>query len=364
MNPRERPPQPTPRPPAARSASPQPVPVPPTAAIFHIERHALHDGPGIRTLVFFKGCPLRCGWCSNPEGQSPWPELIYDEPACTGCGACLAACPVGAIRWADDPAAGGGRKVTVDRALCAATLSRGGCRPEAGPAPQAAPVAPASAACVPVCPAVAQGATGARSIVGRTMTVDEVLQVVLRDEVFYRHSGGGVTASGGEPLLQAEFVGELFERCAARGLHTAVETCGNVPWKRFERILPVTDLFLFDLKHADPAKHRAGTGADNRRILRNLRALGAAGKTIIARIPLVPHFNDSRAELEAIVELARAAGSIGEIHLLPYHRLGISKYRKLGREYPPGSLAPPDLDRVHKLAGEAQRPGLRIVVDI
>jgi glycyl-radical enzyme activating protein len=317
-----------------------PTPAQPTATVFHIERHCLHDGPGIRTLVFFKGCPLRCGWCSNPEGQARGPELVYDAAACRGCGACIPVCPAGAVGWA--PGSGDERRVATDRCACDPQLAAGSCQ----------------AACVPVCPA------GARSVAGRTLGVEEVLRVVLRDEPFYRHSGGGVTASGGEPLVYPEFVADLFRRCGAHGVHTAMETCGNVPWRRFQLVLPVTDLFLFDLKHADPARHRQETGADNQRIIRNLRALQEAGKQVIVRVPVIPGFNDSLEDITAIADLAFPAAGEGEMHLLPFHRLGISKYRKLEKDWPMGGVEPPGLAYVHELADALGRPGLRVLVDV
>jgi pyruvate formate lyase activating enzyme len=315
-----------------------------TATIFHIERHALHDGPGIRTLVFFKGCPLRCHWCCNPEGQLSSPELIYDREKCTGCGSCVKVCPARA-------ASSSGEKIVTERLVCTASLSMAGNKVSRVKPSKRIGVSKANdcnAECVKECPA------GARKIVGHQMTVEEVLSIVVRDEVFYRHSQGGVTASGGEPLLHAQFLAALFGCCASRGINTAVETCGNVPWERFEQILRVTDLFLYDLKHMDLEKHRKYTGVPNTLILDNLRALGRSGKEIVVRVPFVPGFNDTLAEIAAIADFVSSLGGTREMHLLPFHRLGISKYRKLEREYPANGLLPPKISFVQELADKIQ----------
>jgi pyruvate formate lyase activating enzyme len=201
-------------------------------------------------------------------------------------------------------------------------------------------------------------------MIGRAMSVDEVLSVVVRDDVFYRHSKGGVTASGGEPLMYARFLKELFGRCRARGINTALETCGEAPWERFEQILEVTDLFLFDVKHLDPIKHLEHTGTTNSRILENLRALARAGKDIIVRVPVIPGFNDTSAELCAIADFVGSLGGTREMHLLPFHRLGISKYTKLEREYPVGEFLPPEISRIRELADTMRGKGVLIKVEI
>jgi pyruvate formate lyase activating enzyme len=292
-----------------------------SAVIFNIERHALHDGPGIRTLVFIKGCGLRCTWCSNPEGQTAAPGLLYREKDCIACQRCVEACPARAVSRAKprfsagrhtdkrpsgdrDPSAGGGIVVT-DRSLCTAC-----------------------GACVRVCPA------GARTIAGREMTTTEVLEAVLKDEVFYRNSGGGVTASGGEPLLRPEFVGELFEKAGVHGIHRAIETCGHVPWENIETVLPFTDLFLYDLKHTDPEVHMRFTGKGNSLILENLGRLDERGARLVVRVPLIPSFNDRAEDVRAIAAFTSSLRSAPGIELLPYHVLGRSKYHHLEKEYP------------------------------
>lgn len=296
--------------------------------VLNIERHALHDGPGIRTLVFLMGCPLQCQWCSNPEAQSSGPILIYNQEVCTACGLCVETCPTGAISKTE-------QGIVNDRRRCT------GC-----------------GTCVPVCP------VEARSIAGTCMSTAEILQVILRDEVFYRHSSGGVTVSGGEPMLRAEFLGHLFQRCQDRGIHTAIETCGQCEWEDFQRILPVTDLFLFDVKHMDSEKHKQKTGAGNGRILDNLTRLSRTESSVIIRVPVIPGFNDSEEELQRIVVFVRSLHTIGEIHLLPYHSLGIGKYRKTEREYELSDLQPPDIEKLRKFSKKAESPGSVIRLEI
>ncbi len=277
-----------------------------TATVFNIERHALHDGPGIRTLVFLKGCPLRCLWCSNPEGQSVEPELLFRAKDCTSCMRCVEVCPKNAIKvladrvmFADD------RIIYTDRELC-----------------------DACGKCVSVCPA------GAREIAGRKMTVSEVADEVLKDEIFYRNSGGGVTVSGGSPLIYPDFIRELFENLMGHGVHTAVETCGAVSWCSFEKVLELTSLFLYDLKHMNSEVHQEFTGKGNELILENIKKLDQTGAHIIVRVPIIPAFNDNRDDIGAIARFTMELSSKPAVHLLPYHTLGRSKYHHLEREYP------------------------------
>lgn len=298
-----------------------------TGVIFDIERHALHDGPGIRTLVFLKGCTLRCRWCSNPEGQSIRPEVLFYDQRCTGCGRCVDACPHGAI-------IPGGPHPRTDRSRCT------GC-----------------GSCVAVCP------VSARVLAGKTLRADQVLDIVLKDEVFYRHSAGGITVSGGEPLAQLQFLHDLLSGCKEYGIHTAVETAGHVSWETFERILPVTDLFLYDLKHMDEEKHLGSTGASNRQILQNLAKLASRGVEIIVRVPVVPQYNFSLAELEAIFTFVRSLSSIRELHLLPYHSLGASKYRALDREYGLTRDQPEDMAAMLRQAASLPTGDLRVRVE-
>jgi len=268
------------------------------AHIFDIKRFALHDGPGIRTTVFFKGCPLTCQWCHNPESQSTRPQLLFDRAACVGCGGCVEACPEGAVKMrAERPA--------VDVDLCRVC-----------------------GACVEAC------LRGARSIVGQTVSIDQILQVVIADEVFYAESGGGVTLSGGEPLLQPEAAEGLLSACKARGLHTALDTSGQGAAGDIRRLIPMVDLFLFDLKSADPVRHVEGTGCPSDSIVENARIVDASGTPIWVRIPVIPGWNDSLEELENLCRLASTMTHVEAVHLLPYHRGGVHKWDRLGAEAP------------------------------
>ncbi len=266
--------------------------------VFNIQRFSVHDGPGIRTTVFLKGCPLRCVWCDNPESQPMAPQIVFWKERCIRCGACLVACPRSAL--VEDE--GGGRKVLVERCdFCGRCLD----------------------ACY----------TGALEQLGRCMTVEEVLEAAEADRPFYDQSGGGVTLSGGEPLAQWAFAREVLRRCKERGIHTALETCGHAPWDAWEALLPYVDLVLYDLKEVDPVKHQRFTGVDNALILENLRRLAGTGKKVVIRRPVIPGYNDSEESIHALAQVVRSLGSVDEVHLLPYHRLGQGKYERLGMEY-------------------------------
>jgi pyruvate formate lyase activating enzyme len=264
--------------------------------VFDIQRFAIHDGYGIRTLVFMKGCPLRCEWCANPESQATSREIMFHEERCIHCGSCIEACPFGELLEENWP---------VDNEQCY------GC-----------------GSCVDVCYA------GARQLVGTWMSLQDVLDIVMRDVVFYRQSGGGVTVGGGEPTMQSGFVSELLKSCRNSGIHTAVETCGHASWERFSRVLEHTDLLLFDLKHMDPAIHRRRTGVGNERILNNAVQAAERVDEMIVRLPLIPEFNDST---EHIRELGRfiqhRLPRVRRVDLLPYHSMGESKTLKLGKTY-------------------------------
>jgi pyruvate formate lyase activating enzyme len=276
--------------------------------IFEIERFALNDGPGIRTVVFFKGCPLKCLWCSNPESQEPDPELFYMPRRCLACGRCVAACDRHALTLRGE--------LIIDRERCNAC---GRC----------------SQACN----------TGALSLAGRTLSVEEIYREVLRDKDFYRNSGGGVTFSGGEPTAQPQALRALAELCRDGGLHTAIETCGAFPWEAVRETLPALDLFLFDIKHLDPVRHAELAGAGNAQVLDNFRRLLEAGKAVVVRFPLLPGINDDAGHLAALGDLlAKSAPGI-RIDILPFHRLGNSKYAGLGREYSMEHLAVPSAER-------------------
>ena len=284
--------------------------------VFDIQRYSIHDGPGIRTVVFLKGCPLRCLWCANPESLCTAPQLYYAHTKCVHCGACVAAAPGGAITMDAD------RALHIDFDALNAHGDFGW---------------------VSACP------TGALSVKGQAMTAGEVMDVVLRDEPFYRASqNGGLTLSGGEPLLQADFALALLQRAKACVLSTAVETTGNVPFETLERVLPYTDLFLYDMKQADNEKHKACTGVPNTRIIENLKRLAGRGANILVRTPLIPGHNDSDEDLAAMLALLKDAG-VAKYALLPFHQYGSGKYASTGAAYTLGHLTPPSEERVAAL---------------
>ena len=273
-----------------------------TASVFNIQRYSLHDGPGLRTVVFLKGCPLHCPWCSNPESQLASPQVFYNRERCMRCGACRAACPNGCITVGDD---GFNR---IDRERC------DGC----------SGMEHALCESVCVCEAIKS--------VGTSRRASDIFAEVVRDEICFRKSGGGLTLSGGEPLLHAEFCCDLLRLCHLAHIATAIETTGFVRTETIRRILPFTDLFLYDIKHTDGEKHRRVIGADNALILENLRYLRAMDANVIVRIPLIPGFNADLPELFKIRDLAISIG-VREIHLLPYHIWGENKYAFLDRAY-------------------------------
>lgn len=259
--------------------------------VFNIQPFSVQDGPGIRTTVFFKGCNLRCAWCHNPESWSGTPEVQQLPEKCIGCGACAAVCPHRAHRWEEGVH-------TIDRTRCT------GC-----------------GACTAECFA------GGLTLTGRTLTADEVMTRLLEDKLYFQNSGGGVTFSGGEAMLQLPFLKELLTRCRAAGIHTAVDTAGHLPFSAFEEILPFTDLFLYDIKAIDPDVHRRLTGVDNRHILDNLPRLLERGATAIVRVPCVPGGNWE--EMPAIARYLQGK-AVERVELLAYHRLGEGKRRGLG----------------------------------
>ena len=253
------------------------------ATIFDIQRNSYVDGPGIRTTVFFKGCNLRCLWCHNPESQSAKAQMMLFKNKCTGCGKCREKCPNG--------------MTSCD--LCGK--------------------------CTFYCP------NDAREICGKEYTAEEVLSEVIKDKSFYESSGGGVTFSGGECMLQADFLREILRMCKENGIHTAVDTAGDVPWGAFEKVIPYTDLFLYDVKAATESLHTEGTGVSNTRILENLARLSAETKAeIIVRVPVIGGYNDTAEEMAKIAAVLKPL-RIRSVELLPYHAMGEHKYEAIGQ---------------------------------
>ncbi|HOT98306.1 MAG TPA: glycyl-radical enzyme activating protein [bacterium] len=284
--------------------------------VFNIMRFAVHDGPGIRTTVFLKGCPLACAWCHNPESISMEPELMLNPDRCIGCGACIEACRQGAIVYTR-------QGPITHRELCQAC-----------------------GACVEVCPA------GGRARVGEVMSTGAVMEAVLADRVFYDQSGGGVTFSGGEPTYQSGFLQALLMASRMEELHTVVDTCGFAPWRFFDAIAPLTDLFLFDVKMIDPEKHRHWTGVSNRLILKNLERLDADGRPLSLRLPILPGINDDAVDMEKLMRWLARLRHVRQLHLLPYHPIGNGKYYRLGRNEPLQGLQPPSQERLTELAAQ------------
>lgn len=278
--------------------------------ILNVQRACTRDGPGIRTTVFFKGCPLRCAWCHNPETQARAPELLYRPDACLRCFRCAAVCPAGCHSRTPD----GSHR--FDRARCTAC---GRCLS-------------------PLCPALEKA--------GKTVSVEEVMAVVLRDRAYYERSGGGLTLSGGEPLYQPEFCLELLAAAKREGLHTCVETCGAASPDVLARAAALTDRFLYDCKETDPDRHRALTGADPAPILANLALLDRLGKPVSLRCPVIPTVNDRPDHFAAVADLANRYRVISEVVLEPYHTLGVGKYERLGRPYSLGGVVPAAPDAV------------------
>ena len=266
-----------------------------TGTVFDIQRFSLHDGPGIRTIVFLKGCPLSCQWCSNPESQSVKPVIMYKESDCLHCGRCMTACKRGAISPDN--------KHWIDRELCS------GC-----------------GECANACPA------GALVLKGKTMSIQQVVRELKKDATTYRRSGGGITLSGGEPLVQYEFASELLQACKGQGWNTAIETTGIGSAEAIEKVIPYVDTVLLDIKHMDGEKHKRFAGGTNEMVLRNAPRISQISNTVV-RVPVIPGFNYSVDEIKAIAEYAKTLMGIRTIHLLPYHSFGENKYGLMGKDY-------------------------------
>lgn len=295
-----------------------------TGTVFNIQRYSIHDGPGIRTVVFLKGCPLSCRWCSNPESQSTKPEMSYQRSLCTHCGRCVLACSLGAVGPAYDG--------WINREVCT------GC-------------GKCETACL----------TGALKREGRSMTVAQVIAELVKDSIYYRRSGGGITLSGGEALLQAEFTRNLLMACQAMGWHTAVETTLITSEAVIRQVFPYVDLALVDFKSADEQLHKAQTGCSNQMVPANT-ALAASITKVVARIPLIPGFNADTYEIRRIMRWIKQIGGIDTVHLLPYHTYGEAKYGLLGRSYPMKGVPSLPEETVARLAMIVEDEGCRCII--
>ncbi len=292
--------------------------------IFDIKRFSIHDGPGIRTTVFLKGCPLACEWCHNPESQKFTPELILKLDRCLGCGACVEICPEEAITMVD------GKSLTNwDRCTHCGD-------------------------CVAVC------YTGARELAGEDVSVGEILEIVERDRVFYAESGGGVTFSGGEPLSQPEFLEETLKACRNAGLHTALDTSGHASWEVVNRIRAYVDLFLYDVKFIDKDLHKKYTGVSNELILDNLQKLAEHGHKIHIRTPIIPEINDAPEHIQQLGEFVARLPGISRLDVLAYHEMASEKYRRLGRDYPLRGCKSPSDSAMQNIARTLREFGLEV----
>lgn len=286
-----------------------------TGTVFDMQRFSLHDGPGIRTIVFLKGCPLHCRWCSNPESQNNSPIVMYKKSDCFKCGRCISVCKVGAISF--------GNETHIDRKKCT------GC-----------------GECTNVCP------SGALVLKGKTMTIQQAIKELKKDATIFRRSDGGVTLSGGEPLVQHDFASQLLLACKSQGWNTAIETTGFGSSEAIEKVIPYVDTVLLDIKHIDPYTHKKFTGISNEVILKNARRISQITKTVV-RVPIIPGFNYSYKDIEDIAKFVKTLNNVDTIHLLPYHTFGENKYDLLGIEY--------TLDGLKRLSKEDLNEHKRIV---
>ncbi len=296
--------------------------------VTNIQGYSIHDGPGIRTVVFLKGCGMECRWCSNPECISPRPEIGFIKALCTKCGKCADICPHGALAYE------AGKLPRIDRKRCT------GCD-------------------------LCSSACSYKAIVlyGKSMNAEEIFDAVNRDKMFYQASGGGVTVSGGEALLQSQLVCDLFEKCRRAGIHTCIETSGNAAESSLRQVIPHTDYILYDLKHMNSEKHRQYTGKPNDVVLANARIVAASGIKMLFRMPLIPGINDDRQNIQETADFLHTLGDkFLRIELMPYHRLGKGKYESLDKQYQLPELVSPEAEHVEKVKKAFEVNGINCTI--
>lgn len=292
-----------------------------TGLVSNIQKYSIHDGPGIRSTIFLKGCPLYCAWCHNPENLSFASEIVWNGEKCIGCQSCVEACPQQTLIASKQ-----GIEIDKERCTCCGI-------------------------CADVCPSLAL------EKLGKIMSVEEVLAQVSKDEIFYQQSKGGITLSGGEPLSQLEFSLEVLKRCKELGYHTAVDTCGLVPENAFDMVLPYVDLFLYDIKHLDDETHKKYTKASIAPILSNLRYIVNKSKNVWIRVPIVPTINSAPDHMQRIGTLMQELG-LKEIYLLPYHKMAVAKYQRLHLPYTISHIEEPAAEQMQELREILSKQGI------
>jgi len=299
------------------------MPMMTTGIIFNIQRYSIHDGPGIRTTVFLKGCPLNCWWCQNPESKLSGQEMVFWGDRCIGCGGCSLNCPSDAIQMKN-------KKPVTDKSKCNLCGE-----------------------CSQICP------TLAREMIGEKLTTEGVIKEIEKDLVFYEESGGGVTFSGGEPLSQSEFLEDLLDGCKQKKIHTAVDTSGYISWEILNKINSKVDLFLYDLKIMDNKKHKKYTSLSNEIILENLKKLSSVHNNIFVRFPVISGINDDYQNIKEMGEFLSSL-KIAQVNLLPYHYIGIDKYRRLGRTYELVNTQPPSEEKLSEVSAILRKFNLNV----